>query len=94
MTSEGKTKEIEFEIPCKGIDSLGKEFLEEPVIATVTVFQSAETMISSLVDCPYNTGGHGDRCKASHPEIDKIGKEGIGCPYSFDIPHAFDRRKE
>lgn len=47
--------------------------------------------LSSLVDCPYNTGGHGQRCKASHPHSDKF-EEGVHCPYSFDLPYAFDIR--
>lgn len=50
-------------------------------------------MISSIVKCKYNTGGHGQRCKASHPDTDKVG-EGIICPYSFDIFNRLDYERK
>lgn len=48
--------------------------------------------ISTSVDCRFNTGGHGQRCKASHPHIDKIGN-GVSCPFSFDYPSAAENPK-
>src|SRR3989344_7912872 len=83
-----------FPIQCKGRDSLGSEVFQEPVDVKVKIHKSpGSNMISSNVECPYNTGGHGQRCKASHPEIDKVG-EGVGCPYSFDVPYALERKQQ
>lgn len=82
-----------YPIECRGRNLLRKEVLPEPVLVLVEIFKfSGSNHLSSIVECPYNTGGHGDRCKASHPEVDK--KEvGISCPYSFDIPYAIDKQK-
>jgi len=81
-----------FPIECKGRDSRGREVLDKPVSANVKISKSpGSNELTSLVECCYNTGGHGQRCKASHPDVDKVG-EGIGCPYSFDVPYAFDKR--
>lgn len=82
--------EQKFPIECKGRDNLGNDVLEKPVEVTVHIHKSpGSNTISSEVKCRYNTGSHGQRCKASHPEVDKVG-EGIGCPYSFDIPYALE----
>jgi len=45
------------------------------------------------VNCIHNTGGHGDRCKASHPDKDKFGKR-IWCPYSFDFPYVLESNQD
>ncbi len=45
--------------------------------------------IKSMVECPYNTGSHGKRCKASHSSIDSIGRN-IPCPYNFIIPDSLE----
>lgn len=83
-----------FPIQCKGRDSLGREILKEPLDVTVKIYNlPGSDTISSNVKCLYNTGGHGQRCKASHPEVDKAG-EGVGCPYSFDIPYALEREQQ
>lgn len=91
-----KDKYIEqvFPIQCLGRNWLGRTVLSEPVAVKVHVIQSCgdEENISLNVECLYNTGGHGQRCKASHPELDKVG-DGAGCPYSIDIPYASGRRK-
>ena len=82
-----------YPIECKGRNRFGKEVLDNPVKVEVTISQRpGSNMISSLVKCTYNTGSHGQRCKASHPDVDKVGK-GVGCPYSFDIPYALKRKK-
>ncbi len=81
------TKYVEqnLSIQCHGRDTFGKEVLKSPVTLNVNVHKSpGSTYISNIVECPYNTGGHGQRCKASHPYVDKIGG-GVGCPYAFDI---------
>ncbi len=81
-----------FPIKCRGRDLEKKEVLPEPMAVEVSVHQSIgdEKNILLSVKCPYNTGGHGQRCKASHPKVDKIG-DGIGCPYAIDIPYALDK---
>ncbi len=50
--------------------------------ATVTFFQRKgnDNMISSVVECNYNRGGHGEKCELG----------GI-CPYAINIPYAIDR---
>ncbi len=75
-----------YKIATQVWDSEGNEILSTPERCELEIYQSPDSeMISShILDCKYNTGGHGDRCKASHPEVDKIGN-GVGCPYSFDI---------
>lgn len=83
-------KEATFTILCYGRDFNGSPVLNEPVTADVIVSQSVEYAISLDVKCMYNTGGHRQRCKASHPEVDKI-DEGI-CPYAIDIPYALDKK--
>lgn len=82
-----------YPIECKGRDEVGDEVLDAPVSVKVEIHKSpGSNMISSNVECLYNTGGHGQRCKAYYPIVDKIGK-GVGCPYSFDIPYAFEVKK-
>jgi hypothetical protein len=81
-----------FPIQCFGRNSEGEKVFRLPVQVEVKVSQSSgnETDIFVSVNkCQYNTGGHGQRCKASHPEIDKVG-EGVLCPYAIDIPYATD----
>jgi len=81
-----------YPIECKGRNEIGDEALDAPVKVLVEVYKSqASNTISSIVRCLYNTGGHGQRCKASHPDVDKIG-EGVGCPYSFDLPYALEKK--
>lgn len=83
-----------FSIQCKGRDKLGKEILGEPVDVKIKISNyRGSNIISSIVSCLYNTGGHGQRCKASHPNADKV-SEGIICPYSFDIPYALEKRRD
>lgn len=91
MTVEGYVKQI-FPITCKGRNASGGEALAEPVKVDVTICKSpGSNTISSTLSCPYNTGAHGQRCRASHPEgVDKVG-DGVGCPYAFDIPYALEK---
>lgn len=78
-------------LACHGRDADGNAVLERPVYVKVTLRQSpgVTKSVSCNVECPYNTGGHGQRCKASHPEQDKVG-EGVFCPYSFDFPYVLE----
>ena len=83
--------EQRFPIQCRGRDRHGNEVLKKPVAVTVVAHQHSGDFqnIHLDVECPYITGGHGQRCKASHPNTDKVG-EGVGCPYSVDIPYALE----
>lgn len=83
--------EQSFPIKCKGRNSKMEECLTEAVKVTVKVSRSCGNFISISPKCIYNTGGHGQRCKASHPKVDKVG-EGVVCPYSLDIPYALDEK--
>jgi hypothetical protein len=82
-----------FPVECKGRDIKGNDVLEQPTPVNVTISKSPDSsMLSSTVACFYNTGAHGERCKASHPNQDKKYKNGITCPYSFDIPFALEKK--
>lgn len=78
-------------IQCRGRGPSGEVVLDKPVSVNVSLSQpEPERMISvGPMDCPYNTGGHGQRCKASHPDQDKVG-EGVICPFSFDYPYVLE----
>lgn len=73
-------------VQCYGCDQNGQLALEEPMNAQVKIYKTpdSEYLISTTVKCSYNTGAHGQRCRASHPETDKAG-EGVSCPFSFEI---------
>ncbi|MBI4153775.1 hypothetical protein HY501_00405 [Candidatus Woesearchaeota archaeon] len=85
---DGEYIEQIYPVNCRGRNNVGKPALKDPVSVAIRIYKSPDTnMISSDVNCQYITGGHSQRCKASHPGIDKSGK-GIHCPYAFDIlPH-------
>jgi len=82
-----------FPIRCFGRDINGKPVLEKPVKFKLNIHQSpgnVEDISISAENCRYNTGSHGQRCRASHPPgVDKVG-DGVICPYSLDIPYATD----
>ena len=71
-------------IECRGRKADGLAALKKPVNAVVKIWQTGNT-IKLCVACVHNTGRHGQRCKASHPEVEKAG-DGVACPYSIDIP--------
>lgn len=79
-------------VRCRGRDAERKPVLDKPVNATVRIrrFEDGES-ISLSVDCPHNTGSHGQRCMASHPGQEGVG-DGVSCPYACDIPWCFDNR--
>ncbi len=82
-----------YPIKCKGRDKSGNEVLSDAVSVEVEIYQRpGSNTILSIVQCQYTAGGHGERCKASHPDVDKVWK-GVGCPYSFYIPYAPEIRK-
>ena len=76
-----------FPIQCRGRDEQGKEVLKEPIDVKVKIYKSPgiSMICSDVSSCQYNTGGHGQRCKASHPDKDKVG-DGVNCPYAVDLP--------
>jgi|GEM_PF-3429671 hypothetical protein len=79
-----------FHVDCKGRGFDLKEVLEKSINVEVSVRRNENgKSISMSVKCPHNTGGHGQRCKASHPEVDKVGK-GVLCAFAVDLPHASD----
>jgi hypothetical protein len=80
-----------FPIKCRGRDNLKKQVLNKPVAVSLRASQVAgyEEGISLSVKCEHNTGSHGQRCKASHPDADKNDID-VYCPYSSDIPYVFD----
>lgn len=83
-------------LDCRGFDSGGLPVLDAPVSVTIDLHRSpgASTIGVGPKECPHNTGGHRQRCKASHPPgVDKVG-EGVSCPFSFDYPYVkeFDSR--
>ncbi len=90
-----KDKDIreDFPIQCCGRDADGKEVLDEPLLVNLKVYQKAgsENGISiSVEDCPHNTGGSSQRCKASYPLNQDKSDGGAFCPFSLDLPHASD----
>ncbi len=81
--------EYNVRLGCKGKGFHGEEVLAQEQLVTINLHRSpgSSSVSVSPTDCPHNTGGHGDRCKAAHPGKDKVGN-GIYCPYSFDYPYV------
>ncbi len=77
------------QLGCKGRGFRGEEVLKQEQLVNINLHRSPGSTSVSVTptDCPHNTGSHAQRCKAAHPETDKIGN-GISCPYSFDYPYA------
>lgn len=85
-------RELKFPIECRGRDRNGREVLKKPVRVEVVVSQNPgdrKNIHMSVQGCPHLTGGHGQRCKASHPKRDKA-EEDVFCSYSADIPYALE----
>ncbi len=83
-----------FRVQCKGRDADRNEVLERAISVLLAIRRlgDGKTISISVNECPYNTGSHGHRCKASHPGQDKVGR-GVSCPYSLDLPYAMDIAK-
>ncbi len=73
-------------LSCWGRNASLEAVLDKPIQILVMVASQGGSL-TIAVDCPHNTGSHGHRCKASHPEVDKVG-DGISCPYAIDLPCA------
>lgn len=80
-----------FPIRCRGRNKEGSVVLKIPEKVKVLVSSLGDDAIQCSVDCRFNTGGHGQRCKASHPDINKVG-DGVGCPYRLLIPFVMDKK--
>ena len=82
---------------CKGRNKGGKEIFDIPVEMSILISSLGESVCVD-VECPYNTGAHGQRCKAAHPHIDKVEGKDVTCPYSFDLPigdkYLLEHKKE
>lgn len=78
------------DVQCKGRGREARPVFDQPINVSVRLSQCGDIISVNPQHCPFNTGGHGQRCKASHPDQDKVGI-GIGCPYSFDYPYACGR---
>lgn len=76
-------------VACRGRTLVGEPVLDKPVEVSVRLYRSPDTSecCCDVSGCPHNTGGHGQRCKASHPWTDKVG-DGVLCPFAFDYPYA------
>lgn len=73
-------------VKCSGRNLVGEPVLDEPIDVQVTLYKSGGDCCCS-VECPHNTGGHGQRCMASHPWTEKEG-DGVLCPFAFDYPYV------
>ena len=86
------------EIRCRGIDKDGVVALQDAILVRIRLIKSPGAR-SGLISvgpegCPHNTGDHGQRCKASHPTMNKISDEDdVFCPFSFDLPFARESAK-
>ncbi len=76
-------------IDCCGNGPKGMGILDEPMSVEILATQDPSgDIVVRPVNCPFNTGGHGQRCKASHQNRDKDDSGDIHCPYSFDFSLA------
>lgn len=77
----------EYICQCNGRNYQGKEVFDAPVDFSI-IINGQGKIVEVSANCPYNTGGHGERCKAAHPHKDKIEGREIPCPYAFSLPYA------
>jgi hypothetical protein len=79
------------ELTCKGRGFKSEEVLRDGVLVTIRLSKrlNSETISVGPENCLYNTGGHGQRCKAAHPDQDKVG-DGVLCAFSFDYPYVLE----
>jgi len=78
---------IVFHRKCNGRNEDGKKVFEKAIDIQVVfcTYKENDKSILNKVNCTYIAGGHNQRCKASHPKVDKLGK-GVLCPYAVDLP--------
>jgi hypothetical protein len=73
-----------FTFRCHGRDAEGNETLDEPVPVVLEFYQNPlKSSFTSQVQCQFVTGGHAQRCRASHQDYEDCNKHGqkVYCPY-------------
>lgn len=82
-------------IQCGGRDKNGNPVLDQPLDVRVILAKrpGSNSIAAGPKFCTHNTGGHGERCRASHPDKDWIG-DVILCPYSFDFPQVHSHKPD
>ena len=87
---------MEIIISCGGRGPNG-ESIFEPIDIVIELFKPYPLYQNDIEvvpkDCSFLTGGHRQRCKASHPDLDKVG-DGVACPYSFDFPYVLENNAD
>jgi hypothetical protein len=63
---------------CRGTTADGKPCFKKPIVVKLYASFFHCGWDVSVQDCPYLTGGHGQRCTASHPGHEKPG-DGVAC---------------
>lgn len=88
-------QEAVFQIKCRGRNDQEKEVLQDPVNVNLTVLcvTNYASIVSTRVECPHNVGEHGDKCNASHPGVDLMGK-GARCAYHMNLPYYASRNEK
>lgn len=85
------------EINCRGRGPNGQEVPDVSIKVTIELSKPYNKKPNDILvepkDCPFLTGGHRERCKASHPDQDKVG-DGVSCPYSFDYPYVSENNTD
>jgi hypothetical protein len=78
---------------CKGRDAAGQEVLSSAV-PVLLYFEQCDSrgVFQTSVKCQYITGGHGQRCFASHPGKEKVGP-GVRCPYVTSVGWVEEPRR-
>ena len=96
MNPEFPTTKL-IEIMCVGRGSDGRGVLEKPINVVIKLSRPYLKKPNDIEvvpkNCPFFTGGHRQRCKASHPDSDKVGT-GVACPYSFDWPYVLENNTD
>jgi hypothetical protein len=69
---------------------MGEQVLDKPIEVEINLHRRPDSGDCCCdVKCPHNTGGHGQRCMASHPWTEKEG-DGVFCPFAFDYPYVLE----
>lgn len=79
---------VEYIFKCHGRDCEDNETLDTPVPVIVSFYQNPMRSVFSMeVDCKFVTGGHRQRCMASHQSCEDHDSHGhkVGCPYVTSI---------
>ena len=79
----------EVHIRCGGRGPTGVEVFSPQIDVTIEVSKKRGIDYVNVQpkNCCHSVDDHAQRCKASHPDQDRVG-DGVLCPFSFDYPHA------